>query len=235
MVPLERADVSSDGNTLVGYASTFNDWADIDSWEGEFRERIDPKAFDKTLAESGSRVKVLFNHGFDPQIGDKPLGKPSVMEPRARGLWTETPLDETSYNGDLKVLLKSGALDGMSFRFSVIQDEWADGDDGVEERTIKEVKLYEFGPVTFPAYEATTAGVRNAGSFKLWRSTHRDGENKTQAVPSAEEDRSTDKAAASAEEDRDTSAIETWKATALLLRQDAERQREENPWQPQES
>lgn len=295
MVPLERANVSADGNTLVGYAAVFNDWTDIDSWEGTFRERMDPKAFDKTLSENAQRIKVLFNHGMDPQIGDKPLGKPSVMEPRRKGLWVETPLDETSYNADLKASLASGALDGMSIRFSVTREEWADGDDGIEERTIKEAKLYEFGPVTFPAYEATTAGVRNAGAFKVWKEralttggvdsgaglakpddasletidglmSHLSADNpdghywqdssnegmslgylnqqhekfhasgaqhshagiaslasKPDAVSS---DRSTPPGAAAS--DRDTSALETWKARALLLRQDVERQRKEN-------
>jgi hypothetical protein len=45
----------------------------------------------------------------------------------------------------------------------------------LRERTIKEIRLYEFGPVTFPAYAATQAGVRAHGStaFEAWRSaTH---------------------------------------------------------------
>ena len=227
MVDFTRAEASEDGNTLVGYASVFNEWTDIDSWEGRFRERIAPTAFDRTIRESGNKVKVLFNHGFDPQIGDKPLGRPRVMEPRGKGLWTETPLDDTSYNRDLKALLNSGALDGMSFRFSVVSDHWTEGDDGVEERTINEVKLFEFGPVTFPAYEATTAGVRNRGAYQVWRSNNVPGTNKDQAAPSEDEDRSTDEAAASETEDRDTSATEVLQARLTLLDRDIERMREE--------
>jgi hypothetical protein len=30
------------------------------------------------------------------------------------------------------------------------------------ERTIKELRLFEFGPVTFPAYQSATAGVRSS-------------------------------------------------------------------------
>ena len=237
MVPMARAEASDDGNTLVGYAAVFDDWTEIDSWEGTFNERISPKAFNKTIRENGDRIKVLFNHGFDPQIGDKPLGKPRVIEPRSKGLWTETPLDETSYNADLKALLRSGALDGMSFRFSVVADEWEDRD-GQEWRTISEVKLHEFGPVTFPAYEATTAGVRNAGAYQLWRSmrehpaamtttTNTTNYHLYEADAPTEEDRSTEEDAASTEEDRDTSAIEKWKAVVLLAREDIERQRDE--------
>lgn len=157
--------------TLEGYAAVFNEDTLIDSWEGHFVERLAPGAFSKTLKDRGEQVKVLFNHGFDPQIGDKPLGKPRKMEEKVRGLWVEVPLDDTSYNRDLVASLRSGALDGMSFRFSVVREEIDESDD-VPVRTLREVKLYEFGPVTFPAYEATTAGVRARDAYQAWRTAH---------------------------------------------------------------
>lgn len=170
MSPLMRHD--EDGNLLVGYAAVMNEWTEIDSWEGRFKERLAPGAFKKTLRERGGQVKVLFNHGMDPSIGDKPLGKPRVMREDERGLYVEVPLDPTSYNEDIKALLRSGALDGMSFRMTVVSDDWAKRDSDLPERTIKEVKLYEFGPVTFPAYAATQAGVRAHAprAFEAWRS-----------------------------------------------------------------
>lgn len=157
--------------TLEGYAAVFNNDTLIDSWEGTFNERIAPGAFTKTLQDRGDKIKVLFNHGFDPSIGDKPLGKPRAMEERSRGLWVEVPLDDTSYNRDLVASLRSGALDGMSFRFSVVREEIDDSAD-IPLRTLREVKLYEFGPVTFPAYEATTAGVRAREAYQAWRTAH---------------------------------------------------------------
>jgi HK97 family phage prohead protease len=166
-----RADETDDGRigTLHGYAAVFNEDTVIDSWEGRFTERIAPGAFKKTLAERGDKVKVLFNHGFDPQIGDKPLGKPSRQEEDETGLVVEVPLDDTSYNRDLVASLRSGALDGMSFRFSVTREEWEDEDEEMPVRTLKEVRLYEYGPVTFPAYEATTAGVRARDAYQAYR------------------------------------------------------------------
>jgi HK97 family phage prohead protease len=177
MTPLPRASLrtADDGNTLVGYPIVFNEWTEISGWEGNFLERVAPGALDKTLRERGDRVKVLFNHGFDPQIGDKPLGKPAVMDTRDEGLWTETPFSDTSWNADLKALIADGAIDGMSFRFSVTRedlhepDETSDHNPGMlEERTIRELKLFEFGPVTFPAYEATTAGVRTRDAYRRY-------------------------------------------------------------------
>lgn len=176
MVNLPTAEVefrsdTDDGSLglLTGYAAVFNKDTTIDSWEGRFTERVAPGAFSKTLRDRGDQVKVLFNHGFDPSIGDKPLGKPSKMEENSRGLWVEVPLDDTSYNRDLVASLRSGALDGMSFRFSVVREDIDDSAD-MPVRTLRELKLYEFGPVTFPAYEATTAGVRARDAYQAWRS-----------------------------------------------------------------
>lgn len=182
-VEVRSDDDAEDGRigTLVGYAALFNEDTIIDSWEGRFVERIAPKAFARTLEQRGDRVKVLFNHGFDPSIGDKPLGKPEVMREDSRGLWVEVPLDDTSYNRDLVASLRSGALDGQSFRFSVKAEKWEDPKDAksLPVRTIREVELYEFGPVTFPAYEATSAGVRSRDAYAAWRMAH------PSAIPSA--------------------------------------------------
>ena len=176
---IRAADEGGDGNTMTGYPITWNQWTEINGWEGNFLERIAPGATKKTLADRGDKVKVLFNHGFDPHIGEKPLGKPATMTPDDRGLYTETPLVDTSYNEDLRKLLAAGVIDGMSFRFSVVREDWNDDPErsetnpkGLPERTIHELKLYEFGPVTFPAYAGTSAGVRSRSAFEVWRTAN---------------------------------------------------------------
>ena len=189
----DNGDGDGDGNTMVGYPILFNTLTEISGWEGNFMERIAPGALTKTLKERGDRIKVLFNHGFDPTIGDKPLGKPTRMEVDDTGLFVEVPFADTSYNQDLKALIRAGAIDGQSFRFSVIRDtEDAEPDKsdenpkGLPERTIEELRLYEFGPVTFPAYDATTVGVRARDAYQIWlRDADREGHLKesTEATP----------------------------------------------------
>jgi uncharacterized protein len=156
--------------TLTGYPIVFNKPTMIDSWEGHFREIIAPGAATRTLKNNLRQIKVLFNHGMDPSIGDKPLGKPSVLRQDDKGVYAEVPLSRTSYNDDIIELLNDGALDGQSFRFSVPTggDTWDYGEK-IPTRTITEFKLVEFGPVTFPAYSATTAGVRSREEFSIWR------------------------------------------------------------------
>lgn len=157
-----------DANTLYGYLAVFDQETEINSArEGHFVERIRPGAFKQTLDRNGHRVKILFDHGLDPSVGNKPLGKPSVMREDEFGLYVEVPLDDTSYNRDLKASLKSGALDGMSFRFSVPAggDEW-DFTGELDRRDVTNVILYEGGPVTFPAYAGAAAGLRSWKSLE---------------------------------------------------------------------
>lgn len=171
-----RADDDGSIGVLVGFAAVFNSWTEIDSWEGNFLERFAPGAFVRTIREDRAGFKVLYNHGFDPSVGDKPLGKPRILEERDKGLYMEVPLDDTSYNRDLLASLRSGAIDAMSVRFKVLEDgqEWhtprmatKSNPDRLPERTITEVRrLYEAGPVTFAAYQAASAGVRD---WKTWR------------------------------------------------------------------
>jgi HK97 family phage prohead protease len=146
----------------------FGNWYEIDSfWEGTFLERVDAGAFAKTIAESRDRIKVLFDHGFDPTIGNKVLGPIDDLREDPDAAVGVVPLFDTSYNRDLVPGLEAGVY-GSSMRFIVIKDEWNEepgtsdyNPKGLPERVIKEVRLLEFGPVTFPANPEATAGVRS--------------------------------------------------------------------------
>lgn len=154
--------------TMFGHFSTFNDWYEVDSmFEGHFLERIAPGAFKKTIRESRSSMKVLYDHGQDPQIGNKILGPITELREDNVGPYFEVPLFDTSYNRDLAPGLEAGVY-GTSFRFHVEKDTWdhsparADHNpDGIPERTISEIRNHEFGPVTFPANEKADIGVRS--------------------------------------------------------------------------
>jgi HK97 family phage prohead protease len=69
-------DEDADGRTMFGHFAVFNDWTEIDStYEGRFLERIMPGAFADTFDAKGDTIRVLYDHGRDPQIGNKPLGQ----------------------------------------------------------------------------------------------------------------------------------------------------------------
>lgn len=163
-----RADDDGGMPTMAGHFTVFNQWAEISSfWEGNFMERIAPGAFTKTVRENLDQVKVEFNHGMDPQVGDKVLGPIEVLREEKKGPYYEVPLLDTSYNRDIIPGLEAG-LYGSSFRFKIMKETWEDepgtsasNPKGLPERTVEEVRLFEFGPVTFPAYAEATAGIRS--------------------------------------------------------------------------
>lgn len=153
--------------TMVVRFSVFDTWYEIDSfWEGTFLERTVKGSFAKTMRETGQGVKILFNHGMDFNIGDKILGVPSDLREDPDAAVAEVPLLDTSYNRDLLPGIEAGGY-GSSFMFRVIRDEWNDdpgvsawNPQGIPERTVREVRLFEAGPVTWPANPDATAGVR---------------------------------------------------------------------------
>lgn len=152
---------------LHGHFLRFNEWTEIDSvWEGRFLERISPGAATKTLAENRMGMRVLFQHGRDPEVGDKPIAAINELREDDEGVY---------YEGSLFPSVPPLIVDGLragqygaSFRFRVVREEinaepkrTEQNPEGLPERTIKELHIMEFGPVTFPAYAGATAGVRS--------------------------------------------------------------------------
>lgn len=153
---------------LAGQLAVFNEWSEISSrHEGHFMERMAPGAFTKTIRENRERMRVLFHHGKDPSIGMKPLGPISRLDADESGVNYEVPLLDTSYNRDIEEMLLAGVL-GSSFAFEVLKDDRkrrpgrsAHNPKGLDERTVLEVRMREFGPTPFPAYASATAGMRS--------------------------------------------------------------------------
>lgn len=155
----ERAkDDAGDGFTLEGYAAVFDTPTRIDSWEGKFDEQITRGAFAKTLQE---RTPVMqFDHGHDIATGSVPIAAIEEIREDKRGLYVRARMFDNPRVEPIRQAIEGGAIDGMSFRFRVVKDEW-DQDPDTPVRTIREVELFEVGPVVFPAYEATSVGVRS--------------------------------------------------------------------------
>jgi HK97 family phage prohead protease len=154
--------------TLEVRFSAFNTWYEVDSlWEGTFIERTVPGSFKQTIRDDLSAMKCLYDHGFDPQIGNKVLGAIESLSEDADSPVGLVPLFDTTYNRDLLPGLEKGVY-GSSFRMRVTKEAWDDepkpsdyNPKGLPERTIQQVRLFEFGPVTFPANPDSTATLRS--------------------------------------------------------------------------
>lgn len=168
-IELRSKDGGSDGSTMFGHFAVYNQWTEIKSfWEGDFLERIAPGAFDRTFKERAGQIRVLWDHGHDPQIGNKPLGRADVLRSDKTGAYYEVGLfTDASYVRDLMPAIAAGET-GASFRFSVVGESWVEPTKATDwnpaklpERTITDVNLFEFGPVAFPAYAGASAGLRS--------------------------------------------------------------------------
>jgi hypothetical protein len=154
---------NADGLTLDGYGAVFDQWTVIEDSYGEYREQIAPGAFRRTL---GMRMPILqFDHGSHPLIGSIPLGRITSINEDAHGLRVKARLSDNWLVQPVRDAIRDGGITGMSFRFRILNEDWDRGMDGMEERTIREVELYEVGPVVFPAYEQTSVGVRSRAAL----------------------------------------------------------------------
>jgi len=155
--------------TLHGRFAEFGRWYKVRSrFEGDFMERVQPGATLDTIRDDRDGMRVLFDHGMDPSLGNKVLGPIQTLDEAQDGPRYEVPLFDTSYNRDLLPGLKAGVY-GASMRMRVLGDTWDDeprrsdyNPDGLKERTITRMRVAEFGPVTFPANPGATAGMRSA-------------------------------------------------------------------------
>lgn len=157
--------VLEDGKPLIaGYAVVFDSWSEVmvDGRGRPFRERIAPTAFDRALAANPD-VRALWNHNTDYPLGRTRNGTLMLTKDGA-GLRIELTPPSTTWGLDAVESIRRGDVSGMSFAFSAKReggDTWAKGTDGVGERTLLDAELWEVSPVTFPAYPATSVGVRS--------------------------------------------------------------------------
>lgn len=172
-------DEGGDGLTLEGYAAVWDAATEIDSWEGTFTEQIRRGAFRKTIRENTPVLQ--FDHGRHPLVGSIPIGAIEDLSEDDSGLYVRARLSDNWLIQPVRDAISERSIKGMSFRFSVIREEWRDnagklikaeelgrllwdpGDRGPLARTLIEVRCPELGPVVFPAYTQTSVDVRARG------------------------------------------------------------------------
>jgi len=133
-----KAAVNLEERTFEGYASTFGN---VD----QVGDIIMQGAFTKTIQERFPKgdIKILWQHY-------EPLGMPIEIREDENGLYVKGRISKTALGDDALELMRDGVVNRMSIGFSIVK---ADFDDQTGNRIIREVKLWEFSPVTFPANE----------------------------------------------------------------------------------
>ncbi len=152
------------GKMIVGYGAVFHRDGEAGT---EYRlapdvvERIAPTAFDRALKDKQD-ARGLFNHDPNMLLGRAAAGT-LRMSTDARGLKYEIDLPDTQVGRDVASSIARGDLTGSSFSFRINGKEGHRFEKGkdYDVRNILDVDLYDVGPVTFPAYEGTTTGMRS--------------------------------------------------------------------------
>lgn len=149
-------DVSESG-ALNGRAIAYDQWTMIGKAPWGFREKVNPKAINKTVND-GDMV-LLDNHDSGKPLARQSAG--TLVLRNGDGLdWDANPPD-TTYAQDAIKNARAGNYGGCSFGFEVVRDKWTTGDDGIEEREILEAKVHEISICTFPAYDQTSVSARD--------------------------------------------------------------------------
>jgi HK97 family phage prohead protease len=161
LAPVEFRDVDGSAGKIVGHGSVFNTETVI---AGRFREMVAPGAFSRAVQEDD--IRVLFNHDANHVLGRQSAGTAVVAED-GDGLRYEADVNPDDPDAlSIAAKIKRRDVTGSSFSFSIESDddeEWVPPAQrgGMPLRIIKRAKVYDVGPVTFPAYVQAEASARS--------------------------------------------------------------------------
>ncbi|MEN6336793.1 MAG: HK97 family phage prohead protease [Phycisphaerales bacterium] len=158
--PVEiRVEGEGKAKKLVGYAAVFKSVTDI----GWFREQIEPGCFSDTIEDDD--IRGLFNHDSNLILG-RNKAKTLRLKEDSKGLWFEIDVPDTQVGRDTLTSVERGDVSGCSFAFTTLADAWDYSDEDSPLRTLKKARLYDVGPVTYPAYPDTSVAARSLEAAK---------------------------------------------------------------------
>lgn len=165
-----RAEETEEGNIITGRPIVYDTRTDI----GCYDELIERGALDRTDLTD---VRFLVNHDFSriPLARSRRNNGNSTMflSVDDQGMNIRVTLD-TENNAEARALysaVQRGDISGMSFCFSVSDEEWDDLDSDHPTRRIKAISsVVEVSAVTFPAYDSTDIQARSREALENARS-----------------------------------------------------------------
>lgn len=159
------------GDHVVGRPIVYNSKTDL----GWFDEIIEAGALDKANLKD---VRFLVNHNTNmiPLARSRNNNENSTMqlEVDKDGMAIRVNLD-TENNTEARNLysaIKRGDITGMSFMFTIDDEEWENLDSDHPTRHIRKIsQVFEVSAVTFPAYESTEISARDKEALESAKAT----------------------------------------------------------------
>ncbi len=159
------------GDHIVGRPIVYNSRTNL----GWFDEIIEAGALDKSNLKD---VRFLVNHNTNmiPLARSRNNNENSTMqlEVDKDGMAIRVNLD-TENNTEARNLysaIKRGDITGMSFMFTIDDEEWENLDSDHPTRHIRKIsQVFEVSAVTFPAYESTEISARDKEALESAKAT----------------------------------------------------------------
>ena len=129
--------VNDSEGTVEGYASVFGN-------KDTYGDIVDKGAFKKTIKESNSRIKVMWQHR-------DPIGVPIAISEDDHGLLTKSRITLTEENKDRLMLIRDGVVNEMSIGFDTLKFKIDEEEEEGRTRHLTEVRLWEYSIVTWGA------------------------------------------------------------------------------------
>jgi uncharacterized protein len=166
---------SGDGRTITGYVAVFDTVTRIRDIHGTYDETNARSAFNKSIADRGTKFLVTYNHGMTlygtpSSEFSVPLGVARSVTPDERGVLVEIAVDKTPLGDAILEGARSGSIPGMSYTGGLVRSTpekprggYRIGRDGqLPLVTRLEIAMREFGPTPTPAFDAAQiVGVRS--------------------------------------------------------------------------
>ena len=158
-IEVREANEAGEPSYIVrGYASTFEPYVLFEEDGVQYKEQIDPHAFDET-----DMSDVVFRIDHEGAVYARTSAGTLKVGVDEKGLFDEADLSKTAKARELFEDIVAGNYPKQSFAFTVREDSY---DRDSHTRTILKVgKLFDVSPVSFPANPTTSLGVATRDYF----------------------------------------------------------------------
>jgi len=154
---------------VTGYGSVAGQSTTIEGYFSDWDEEVSHGAWTKTIAES-ARIMSMFNHDPGRLLGATDAGTLTLSEDVGGLLYDVDINSEDPMAMSVHAQVGRGDVRGSSVWFQVVREQWSYPNDENDlerpHRLILEGRLFETGPVTWPAFDQTTAAARSAASLE---------------------------------------------------------------------
>ena len=154
----ERTEGDEHSYIVRGYASTFEPYVLFEDEGIQYKEVIDPHAFDEC-----DMSDVVFRIDHEGAVYARSSAGTLKVSVDDHGLMDEADLSKTPNARNLFEDIKAGNYPKQSFAFTVREDSY---DKDTHTRTITKIKkLYDVSPVSFPANPGTELDIATRDYF----------------------------------------------------------------------